>query len=66
MSPGGACSCLSPNTYVCALNVLYNYISYICLVFVQVERTASAKAVSAALAEEREKHDKIVADMKVL
>ena len=37
---------------------------YICL-FVQVERTASEKAVSAALAEEREKHGKIVADMKV-
>ena len=31
----------------------------------QVERAASEKAISAALAEEREKHNTIIADMKV-
>ena len=32
---------------------------------VQVERVSSEKAVSTALAEEREKHNSIIADMKV-
>lgn len=46
-------------------HVYYMYVHVCTCIPSQVERTSSEKAISAAVAEEREKYDKIIADMKV-
>lgn len=52
--------------YTCTCIKSLSCILHVCTcIHSQVERTSSEKAISATVAEEREKYDKLIADMKV-